>query len=85
MNIVYCKDCKYSMCWRSGELAQKYGKAMECSINVLRCPDDFDYCSKGVRQLRCPKCNKRYDFYPNFCWNCGEDLRKIGSERSGEE
>lgn len=46
-NIIYCKDCKYSTCWRSGEVAEKYGKGRECTLGVILCPDDYDFCSKG--------------------------------------
>ena len=48
--IVYCKDCEYSHCCREGEIAEKYGKGMECSIGVLRCPKDDDYCSRGKKK-----------------------------------
>ena len=79
--IIYCKDCIHSVCWRSGESASKYGKLMECSINVLACPNDYDFCSKGKKILKCPKCNKIYDVFPNFCSKCGEDLRKNGEQK----
>ena len=70
--VVYCVDCKYSQCWRSGESAQKYGKGMECSLNIFSCPNDYDFCSRGKKIIKCKNCGKRFDNgIPNFCPNCG--------------
>lgn len=72
--IVYCKDCRYSTCWRKDETAEKYGKGMVCSRGVLLCPDDYDFCSKGEEVLKCPNCGSRYETLPNFCPECGTKL-----------
>ena len=73
--VIYCKDCVYSTCWRSGIAAEKFGKGMECRLDVLLCPDDYDFCSKAKKIIKCPKCNKRYDMLFNFCPDCGADMR----------
>lgn len=75
--IIYCKDCEYSTCYRSGEVAKKYGKGMQCSLNIITCPDDYDFCSMSKKILRCPKCNTRFDKFPNFCPNCGTDMKEV--------
>lgn len=72
--IVYCKDCKYLTCWRKGEIAEKYGKGMECSIHIIPYPEDSDFCSKGEEVLKCPNCGSRYKTLPNFCPECGTKL-----------
>ena len=70
--IVYCKECKHSHYWRSGELANKFGKAMECSLNIIMCPNDYDFCGKGKKIIRCEKCGIRFgSSIPNYCPNCG--------------
>lgn len=76
--IVYCKDCKYSQCWRSGELAYKFGKAMECSRSIIWCPNDYDFCSKGEKIIRCNKCGLRFDKndMPNYCPNCENKVKE---------
>ena len=75
--IVYCKDCKHSRCWRTGELADKFGKAMECSLQIIWCPNDYDFCSKGEKLIRCKQCGLRFDNYiPNYCPNCGAKMAK---------
>ena len=73
-DIVYCNDCMYATYWRSGEVAKEYGRGLECSLNIILCPNDWDFCSKGIRQLRCPTCNRRYHVFPNYCSNCGTKL-----------
>lgn len=75
--IVYCKNCKYSRCWRSGELANKFGKAMECSLGIIWCPNDHDFCSKGEIEIRCKECGLKFNNYmPNYCPNCGNKIRE---------
>ena len=78
-NIVYCKDCKYSSCWHSESEARRLNtsRGRECSLHVIDCPNDFDFCSRGESQLKCPKCGKKYDTFTNYCSNCGEKLRNI--------
>lgn len=75
MEVVYCIDCKYSQCWRSGEAAEKYGKGMECGLNIITCPNDYDFCSRGEPIIRCKSCGKRFDYdVPNYCPNCGTKM-----------
>lgn len=79
--IVYCKDCKHSRWSRSGKIAEEYGKDMSCAIEVIPCPRDFDFCSYGKKILRCPKCGRRYEIFPNYCSNCGEKLKESEDEQ----
>ncbi len=80
--VVYCVDCKYSQCWRSGEAAQNYGKSMECSLGILRCPNDYDYCSRGKKIIKCKNCGIRFnDDIPNYCPNCGAKMEVEENER----
>ena len=74
--IVYCKDCKYSTCWHSESEARRLGvsRGRECSRNIINCPSDFDFCSYGEMQLKCPKCGTYYDTFPNYCSKCGQQL-----------
>lgn len=73
--IIYCKDCSYSIC--SGTSTEGRSNGRECLINVLNCPNDYDFCSRAVKQKTCPQCGKRFDKYPNFCPNCGADMREV--------
>jgi ABC-type ATPase with predicted acetyltransferase domain len=78
MKIVHCCECKHSTCWRSGELARKFGKAMECSLHIISCPDDYDFCSYGERIIKCSKCGRRFDYnVPNYCPECGEKVQEV--------
>lgn len=77
MEVVYCVDCMYSQCLRSGELAEKYGKGLECKLNILNCPCDYDYCSHGKKVIKCKSCGKRFDTnLPNYCPNCGAKMER---------
>ena len=79
-DVVYCKDCAYATAWRSGEIAEKYGKGLECSKNIISCPDDYDYCSYGIKKIKCPKCGKVFSkteiLNMNFCYICGANLKE---------
>lgn len=48
--VVRCKDCEYSMKWRSEESAKKFGQMYACMKGVFRWPDANDYCSYGKRR-----------------------------------
>lgn len=77
MEVTYCIDCKHSVCGRSGEAARKYGKALDCELGVIRCPDDHDFCSKGEPVIKCKGCGRRFDNddISNFCPNCGTRMK----------
>ena len=76
--VVYCVNCKYSQCRRDGESALKYGKGMECSLHVFSCPNDYDFCSRGKKIIKCKNCGKRFDNdIPNFCPNCGTKMYEL--------
>ena len=70
--IVYCKDCKHFCYGAKVENDRLIGK--QCRLGIIDCPELNDFCSKGVKVLKCPKCDKRYDELPNFCSKCGEKL-----------
>lgn len=76
--VVYCVECRYSQCLRDGESARLYGKGMECSLNIIRCPGDYDFCSRGEKIIKCKNCGIRFGHgIPNFCPNCGVRMREV--------
>lgn len=75
MKVVHCIDCKHFQCWRSGEVALIYGKGAECKLNIITCPNDYDFCSRGESIIRCKSCGKRFDYTaPNYCPDCGAKM-----------
>lgn len=75
--MIHCKDCAYLTSWgRPPEVVAKYGQAYECRIGVLSCPNPNDFCSKAEAIQKCNKCGKIFDVFPNFCPNCGNQLRE---------
>ena len=41
VKVVRCKDCRYYM-----------PKTHGCTMGSLMCPDENDYCSRGIRNVR---------------------------------
>ena len=73
--MITCKECVNLTAWRSGELAERFGAGYECKKNIIMCPTPDDFCSRAERIKECPKCGRRFVKYPNFCPDCGADMR----------
>lgn len=78
-SIVYCKDCKYYLVDCSNDcIIERKCAERRCDKAVIPFPDDYDFCSKGEAVLQCYNCSTRFDTLPNYCPNCGVNLRDKG-------
>ena len=70
-DIVYCKDCKYVTFWRKG----RTDETLECMKNVFLVPNPHDFCSRGLKRLKCDNCGMSFDTLPTYCPKCGQKLK----------